>query len=119
MDKKIKDLIILDAVNNCNLILSDTQDELTNMYKDGKLFFKGCIEGFELGKRLVCLEQFEQFIMSYRNKEEFIRNNQGLSYDKHDEYITNLGIRCALEFIYNNFSQESSSSPQPPDEYLK
>ena len=114
MDKKIRDLIISDAVNNCNHILSDTQQEFENMYDDGKLFFKGCIEGFELSKQLVCLEQFEQFLISLRNKEEQIRTNQSLFQKSHDEYIVILGKRCALEFIYNNLSIQSQSSQPPP-----
>ena len=121
MDKKIRDLIILDAVNNCNHILSDTQKDFENMYDDGKLFFKGCIEGFELSKNLICLEQFEQFLISLRNKEEQIRTNQELFEKSHNEYIISLGKRCALEFIYNNLSiqiQSKSSPPQPPKDLI-
>lgn len=109
MDKKIRDLIILDAVKNCNHILFDSQEEFSNMYKDGKLFFQGCVEGFELSKKLVCLEQFEQFIISYRNKEEQYRNSIDQS-DK-DDYIVGLGKRCALEFIYSNLSNVQQETP--------
>lgn len=113
----------MDAVNNCNHILSDTQDEFSNMYKDGKLFFKGCVEGFELSKKLICLEQFEQFLISYRGQEEQYRNNNDIlekNVDVKDDYIIGLGRRCALEFIYSNLSNTNQSSQQqPPEDYLK
>jgi len=96
MDKKIRDVIVSDGVNNCKHILSDKEE--FSMLNDGKLFFKGCIEGFELSKQLICLEQFEQFIISCMNKETYLRTTS----DKHDDYIITLGKRCALEFIYNN-----------------
>ena len=117
MDKKIRDLIISDAVNNCNHILSDTQKDFENMYDDGKSFFKGCLEGFELSKQLICLEQFEQFLISFRNQEERIRSSTDLLTQSHDEYIVCLGKRCALEFIYNNLSlnNNQSKSSHPPE----
>ena len=103
----------MDAVNNCNQILSNSaQEEFTSVFDDGKLFFKGCLEGFDLSKRLVCLEQFEQFLISLHNKEENIRRSPELLKLSHEEYIISLGKRCALEFIYNNLSSKSL----PPQE---
>ena len=93
----------------------DSQKEFTNMYDDGKSFFKGCLEGFELSKQLICLEQFEQFLISFRNQEERIRESTDLFARSHAEYIVGLGKRCALEFIYNNLSQNQSKSPHPPE----
>ena len=94
------DCLVSDGVSQCNNILEDKVKELQGVLPDGKFFFKGCVEGFELSHKLICLEQFEQFLISLKNQEEADRIS-GLGYNK---YITALGKRCALEFVYNALS---------------
>jgi hypothetical protein len=100
MNKQLMDCLISDGVTQCKNILEDKVEELRGALPDGKFFFKGCMEGFELSRKLICLEQFEQFIIHMKNEEEADRKG-GVSYN---EYITGLGKRCALEFIYNALS---------------
>jgi len=100
MNRQLMDCLITDGVAQCKNILDDKVEELKGVLPDGKFFFKGCMEGFELSRKLVCLEQFEQFLIYMKNKEEFDR----VSGKGYNEYITGLGKRCALEFIYNALS---------------
>jgi hypothetical protein len=100
MNKLLMDCLISDGVTQCKNIIEDKVEELKGVLPDGKFFFKGCMEGFELSRKLVCLEQFEQFLISMKNQEEADR----LSGKGYNEYITGLGKRCSLEFIYNALS---------------
>ena len=100
MNKQLMNTLIGEGVNQCKNILDDKVEELKGVLPDGKYFFKGCMEGFEISRKLICLEQFEQFIISMKNQEEVDR----VSGKGYNEYITGLGRRCALEFIYNALS---------------
>ena len=117
MDKKLRDILISDGVLQCQNILSKENKDIGEMYADGKIFFRGCVEGFELTKRLVCLEQFEQFIIhfksaevQYKMKEDKKKKTKTVKYN---DYIKSLGKRCALEFIYNTLGG-SGTPPQSP-----
>ena len=102
MDMQIRDHLVFDGVQQCKKILEEKEkigDLSSAMLPDGKIFFNGCIEGFNLSRTLVCLEQFEQFIISMKTREE--RERQASDYKI---YLTNLGKRCSLEFIYNSLS---------------
>ena len=118
MDKKLRDLLVMDGVQQCQHILDEDNKDVGEMYPDGKVFFRGCVEGFELSKRLVCLEQFEQFIIHFKNTEAQYKSEEKMKKSKtsiqYNDFIKSLGKRCALEFIYNTIGGAGGTSHSSP-----